>query len=78
MGDVTLFAASIWSEKGPRLPIIDTHPFFESAGREEREMREDDDWGGEGSPPLRDNKKMTTTIFWGDDEGPVVMVGQRR
>ena len=37
-------------------------------------MREDDDGGGEGSPPLRDSKKMTATIFWGDDEGPVVMV----
>jgi hypothetical protein len=54
--------------------IIDAPPFFESAGREEREMREEDDGGGEGSLPLRDSKKMTATIFWGDDKGPAVMV----
>ncbi len=54
--------------------IIDAPPFFESAGREEREMREEDDGGGEGSLPFRDSKKMTATIFWGDDKGPAVMV----
>ena len=54
--------------------IIDAPPFFESAGREDREPREK--IGGEdvGSPPPRDSEETTTTVFWGDDEGPVVMV----
>ena len=31
------------------------------------ELREEVDGGGEGSPPLRDSKKTTTTAFWGDE-----------
>ena len=54
--------------------IIDAPPFFESAGREEREPREKIDGEGEGSPPPRGSEATTTTVFWGDDEGPVVMV----
>jgi hypothetical protein len=54
--------------------IIDAPPFFESAGREEREPREKIDGEDEGSPPPRDSEETTTTVFWGDDEGPVVMV----
>jgi ribonuclease HI len=54
--------------------IIDAPPFFESAGREEREPREKIDGEDEGSPPPRDSEATTTTVFWGDDEGPVVMV----
>jgi hypothetical protein len=40
----------------------------------ERELLEEVDGGGEGSPQLRDSKKTTTTVFWGDDEGLVVLV----
>ncbi len=29
---------------------------------------------GLGSPPPRDSEETMTTVFWGDDEGPVVMV----
>ncbi len=54
--------------------IIDAPPFFESAGREERQTREKMDWEGEGSPSPRDCEETTTTVFWGDDAGPVVMV----
>ena len=54
--------------------IIDAPPFFESAGREEREPREKIDGEDEGSPLPRDSEATTTTVFWGDDEGPVVMV----
>jgi hypothetical protein len=54
--------------------IIDVPPFFEPEGREEREPREKMDWTDEGSPPPRDSEETTTTDFWGDDEGPVVIV----
>jgi len=54
--------------------IIDAPPFFESAGHEERELVEEADGGSEGSLPIQDKKKTMTTVFWGDDEGPVVMV----
>jgi hypothetical protein len=54
--------------------IIDAPPFVESAGREDREPREEvEKWTGE-SPPPRDSEETMTTVFWGDDEGPVVMV----
>ena len=55
--------------------IIDAPLFFEWAGQVERELLEEADGGGEGSPPLRDSKKTTTTVFWGDDEGPVLSDG---
>ena len=61
-------------ERSEACTIIDAPPFFESAGREEREPREKMDGEGEGSPPPRDSKGTMTTVFWGDDEGPVVMV----
>ncbi len=32
------------------------------------------DGEGEGSPPPRDTEETLTTVFWGDDEGSVVMV----
>jgi hypothetical protein len=54
--------------------IIDSPPFFESKGREEREPREKIDGEDEGTPPPRDREETTTTVFWVDDEGPVVMV----
>jgi hypothetical protein len=73
MGGTTLFEV-YGARKVRGYTIIDAPPFFESAGREEREPREKIDGEDEGSPPSRDSEETTTTVFWGDDEGPVVMV----
>ena len=47
---------------------------FESAGREELAPPEETDAGREGFPLVRDMGKLAPTVFWGDDEGPTVMV----
>ncbi len=58
------------SEDAPSstLPV----PFFESAVREKLADAVDLDKGQEGTSPTQD--EGDTTIFWGDDQGPVVMV----
>ena len=52
--------------------IIDTPPFFESAGREKLANAVGLDKGQEGASPTQ--VEGDATIFWGDDQGPVVMV----
>ena len=52
--------------------IIDAPPFFESAGREESPELMTRDTTGEGSVP--DPEERDPPIFWGDNQGPVVMV----
>jgi hypothetical protein len=52
--------------------IIDTPPFFESAGREESTDLMNRDTTGEGSVPYQEERD--SPIFWGDNQGPVVMV----
>ena len=52
--------------------IIDDPPFFESSDREKLSETVGLDKGQEGSSPTQD--EGDATIFWGDDQGPVVMV----
>ena len=52
--------------------IIDAPPFFESVGSEKVPEEEDTDKGLEGSSPTLD--EGGATVYWGDDQGPVVMV----
>ena len=52
--------------------IIDDPPFFESSDREKLSETVGLDKGQEGSSPTQD--EGDTTIFWGDDQGPIVMV----
>ena len=52
--------------------IIDVPPFFESAGREESSDLINRDTTGEGSVPNQEER--VSPIFWGDNQGPVVMV----
>ncbi len=52
--------------------IIDAPPFFESAGREESSQQAGLDTGREGSPQAQGADD--SNIFWGDNQGPVVMV----
>ena len=52
--------------------IIDTPPFFEFAGRERLADAVGLDKGQEGPSPAQG--EGDATIFWGDDQGPVVMV----
>ena len=51
--------------------IIDAPPFFESAGRGESAELMNRDTTGEGSVP--DPEERDPPIFWGDNQGPVVM-----
>ena len=52
--------------------ILDAPPFFESAGREELADPTNRDTTGEGS--VSNQEARGSPIFWGDDQGPVVMV----
>ena len=52
--------------------IIDAPPSFESAGSEKLPEAEGTDKGLEGSSPTQD--EGGATVYWGDDQGPVVMV----
>jgi hypothetical protein len=52
--------------------IIDVPPFFESTGKEESVDPTSRDLGGEGSSPTQGGRN--SSIFWGDYQGPVVMV----
>ena len=52
--------------------IIDVPPFFESADREDLSDPSRSDTGHEGSSPTQGEDD--STIFWGDNQGPVVMV----
>ena len=52
--------------------IIDAPPFFESAGREESADPMNRDTMDEGSVSYQ--KEKDAPIFWGDNQGPVVMV----
>ncbi len=52
--------------------IIDAPPFFESSGSEKLPESVDTDKGLEGSSPTQDEGGVT--VYWGDDQGPVVMV----
>ena len=52
--------------------IIDAPPFFESAGNEKVPETEGTDKDLEGSSPTQD--EGGDTVYWGDDQGPVVMV----
>jgi hypothetical protein len=51
--------------------IIDTPPFFESAGREESADLMNLDATGEGS--VSNQEERVSPIFWDDNQGPVVM-----
>jgi hypothetical protein len=50
--------------------IIDAPPFFESTGREESVDLMNRDTTDEGSTPNQEERD--STIFWGDNQGPVV------
>jgi ribonuclease HI len=52
--------------------ILDAPPFFESAGREEPADLTNKNTTGEGSVPNQEERG--SPIFWGDNQGPVVMV----
>jgi len=52
--------------------ILDALPFFESTGREESVDLMNRDTTGEGSVPNQEERDLP--IFWGDNQGPVVMV----
>ena len=52
--------------------IIDAPPFFESAGNEKVPEADGTDKGLEGSSPTQD--EGGATVYWGNDQGPVVMV----
>ncbi len=52
--------------------IIDSPPFFESGGREESVDPASRDMGCEGTSPTQ--REGNSSIFWGDNQGPVVMV----
>ncbi len=52
--------------------ILDSPLFFESAGREESTDLTNKDTTGEGSVPNQEERG--SPIFWGDNQGPVVMV----
>jgi hypothetical protein len=52
--------------------ILDAPPFFESAGREEAADLINKNTTGEGSVPNQEERG--SPIFWGDNQGPVVMV----
>ena len=52
--------------------IIDAPPFFESTGSEKLAEAVVMDKDLEGSSPTQD--EGGATVYWGDDQGPVVMV----
>jgi hypothetical protein len=52
--------------------IIDTPPFFETAGREASAEPRNKDTMDEGAVP--DAEERDPSVFWGDNKGPVVMV----
>ncbi len=52
--------------------ILDAPPFFESAGREESVDPMNQDRTGEGCTSKQD--EGNSSIFWGDNQEPVVMV----
>jgi hypothetical protein len=52
--------------------ILDAPPFFESAGREEAADLINKNTTGEGS--VSNQEERGSPIFWGDNQGPVVMV----
>ena len=52
--------------------IIDAPPFFESVGSEKLAEVVGTDKGLEGSSPTQD--EGGATVYWGNDQGPVVMV----
>ncbi len=52
--------------------IIDAPPFFESVVNEKRPEEVSTDKDLEGSSPTQD--EGGATVYWGDDQGPVVMV----
>ena len=58
--------------RGTAHTIIDTPPFFESAGREESADLMNRDTTGEGAVPTQE--AGDSIIFWGDNQGSVVMV----
>ena len=60
------------SKRIPGYTIIDGPPFFESVVREKLTDSVGSDPGQEGSSPTQGEDD--STIFWEDDQGPVVMV----
>jgi len=52
--------------------ILDAPPFFGSAGREESADLTNRDTTGEGSVPNQEERG--SPIFWGDNQGPGIMV----
>jgi hypothetical protein len=76
MDSVTLLTCSLQQVYGVRkirgCTIIETPPFFESAGREESTDQMNRDTTGEGS--VSNQEERDSPIFWDDNQGPVVMV----